>query len=140
MNVITHYGCVYTEQIRAHATNWINRDCRQSQNNQMMVNLILDSICKIVRQNITNQEGAISVGTPPVRSINLILKLIINKTIIDTRATPLAFRSDLSNLDSFMSSCNSNIETFITYVNYAVGSLQARGERVDDLLTSIFKG
>ena len=105
----------------------------------MMVKLILYSINKIVRQKITNQEGAILVGTPPVRSINLILKLIMNKTIIDTRAASAVFRSDLSNFDSFMSSCNSNIETFSTHVNHAGGSLQARGERVDDLLTNIFK-
>ena len=39
-----------------------------------------------------------------------------------------------------MSSCNSNIETFNTHVNHAVGNLQARGERVDDLLTNLFKG
>ena len=112
----------------------------QPQNNQMMVMLILDSIRKKVRQNIKNQEGSISVDTPPVRSVTLILKLIMNKTIIDTRNISEAFRSDLSNLDSFISSCNSNIEIFSTYVNYAVGSLQARGERVDDLLTNIFKG
>ena len=56
------------------------------------------------------------------------------------RATSAAFRSDLNNLDSFMSSCNSNIETFSTHVNHAVASLQARGERVDDLLTNLFKG
>ena len=106
----------------------------------MMVKVSLDSIIKNVRQKITNQEAIISVGNPPVRSGNLILKLIMNKTIIDTRATSAAFRSDLSNLGSFMSSCNSNIETFNTHVNHAVGSLQARGERVDDLLINLFKG
>ena len=106
----------------------------------MMAKIILDSISKTVRQKITNQEGFISVGNPLVRSGNLILKLIMNKTIIDTRATSVAFRSDLSNLDSFMSSRNSNIEICNTHVSHAVGSLQARDERVDDLLTNIFKG
>ena len=106
----------------------------------MIVKVILDSISKTVRQKITNQEGVISVGTPLVRSSNLILKLIMNKAIIDTRVTSVAFIPDHRNLDSFMSSCNSNIETFNTHVNHAVGSLQARGERVDDLLTNLFKG
>ena len=64
----------------------------------------------------------------------------MNKTIIDTRATSAAFRIDLSNLDSFMLSYNSNIETFNTHVNHAVGNLQARGKRLDDLLTNVFKG
>ena len=106
----------------------------------MMGKLILDSIRKTARQKITNQDRVISVGTPPVRSGNLILKLIMNKIIINIRATSVVFRSDRSNLDSFMSSCNSNIETFDTHVNHAVGSLQARGEKLDDLMTNLFKG
>ena len=140
MNVITHYGCVSTKQIRAHAKSWINKECRKSRYNQMMVKLILDSISKTVRNKITNQKGAISVGTPLVRSGNLILKLIMNKIIIAKRATSVAFRSDLSNLDSLISSCNSNIETFNTHVNHTVESLQARGEKVDGLLNNLFKG
>ena len=93
-----------------------------------------------VRQNTTNQEGSISVITHPVRSVNLISKLIMIKTIINTRAASVVLRSDLSNLDSFISSCNFNIKTFNTDGNHVVGSLQARGERVDDLLTNILKG
>ena len=64
MNVVTYYGCVSMDQIRTHARSWINREVRQSQNNQMMVKIILDSISKTVRQKITNQEAVISVGTP----------------------------------------------------------------------------
>ena len=106
----------------------------------MMVKVILDSISKNVRQKITNQEVVISVGNPLVRSGSLILNLIMNKTIIDTRAISAAFISDLSNLNSFMSNCNSDIETFNNHVNHAVVSLQARGERLDNLLTNLFKG
>ena len=78
-------------------------------------------------------------SSPPVISANLILKLNINKMIIDIRATSAEFRSDLSNLDSFLSRCSSNIETFNNHVNHEVDSFQAREERVDDLLTNIFK-
>jgi len=59
INIVTHYGCVTTDQIRAHATGWINNQGRQSQNNQMIVKVILDSISKNVRQKITNQEAII---------------------------------------------------------------------------------
>ena len=67
-------------------------------------------------------------------------KLITNKTIIDTRATAAAFRRDLSNLDIFMATCNSNIELFNEHINTAVEGLKARDERVDDLMTHLFKG
>ena len=87
MNVVTHYRCVSTDQIRTHARSWINIEGKQFQNNQMMIKVVLDSISKNVRQNITNQEAVISAGNPLVNSGNLILKLIMNKTIIDTKAT-----------------------------------------------------
>ena len=106
----------------------------------MMVKVIIDSITKIVRQKLTNQESSITFGAPPLRSVNLILKLIMNNTIIDTRVTSTAFRVDLSNLDSSLSSYSSNIETFNTNVNHTVNSLQARGERVNALITILFKG
>ena len=70
----------------------------------MRVELILDLISKTVRHKITNQEGTTSVGTPLVRYVDLILKLIMNKKTIDTKATSSAFRSYIKNLDSFMSS------------------------------------
>ena len=72
----------------------------------MMVKVVLESISKTVRQNITNQEEVITVDTIPVLSVNFILKRIINKTIIDTRATSVAFRSDLRHVDTFMASYN----------------------------------
>ena len=139
MNVVTHYVCMSTDQIRTHARRWINRGGKKSQKNQMMVKVILDSISKNVRHKITNKKTVISVGNSLVRSGNIILKIIMSKTIIDTRATSAAFIYDLGNLDFFMSSCNSNIETFNAYVNHAVRSLQARGDRVNDLLTNLFK-
>ena len=106
----------------------------------MMVRLILDSITRAVRQKLTNQESIITVGTPPVRSGKLILKLIMNKTIISTKTTSASFRADFINLESLMSSCNSNIEIFNNHFDHDVGSFQARGEQVDDLLTNLFKG
>ena len=64
----------------------------------------------------------------------------MNKIVIATIPTSVELRDDLSNLDSFMSSFNSNIETFNSHVNHTVGSLQARRELFDDLLTNLFKG
>ena len=79
MIVVTRYGCISTGKVRAHDTSWMNRECRKFQNNQMMVKVVLDSISKKVRKEVTNQEGVISVGTPLIRTGNLILKLIMKK-------------------------------------------------------------
>ena len=105
-SVITHYGCVTTDQLRDHSLTWIISDSPQSQNNYIMVEAILDSISKTVRKNITNQEDSITVGSRSVRSRKSILKLIMNKTIINTKVISSAFQLDLINLDTFMKSCN----------------------------------
>ena len=85
-------------------------DFRQSQNKQMIVKGIIGSITKTIRQKISNQDSVIIVDTPPVRSGNLVLRIITNKTIINIRTISAAFRAYLRNIDSFMSSCNSNIK------------------------------
>ena len=139
-NVITHYGCLSLDQIKISIAAWVGINNRASQNNKMLVKVILDSVSKQVRQKITNQENIISAGTPPTRCAALIFKLIMNKTIIDTRATSAAFRRELMNLDVYMVSSNSNIEKFNDHVVQASGGLLARGERVDDLITNLFKG
>ena len=137
-NLITKYGCLTTKDIKKNTQVWIGKNNRQSQNNQMFVKLIIESITTKVRQKISNEEQTISING--VRVGALIFKLIMNKTIIDTRATSAAFRRDLSNLDIFMATCNSNIETFNEHVNSAVSGLEARNEAIDDLLTHLFAG
>ena len=126
------------DDIRAHAATWVNVDGRESQNNQMLLKLTTESITSRVRQKIGNNESAYTVSG--IRVGTMIFKLIMNKTIIDTRATAAAFRRDLSNLDIFMATCNSNIELFNDHVSTAVDGLKARDERVDDLMTHLFKG
>ena len=137
-DVFLKYGCVTIDDIRTHALTWVQVNGRESQNNQMLVKLITESISPKVRQKIGNNEAAFTVDG--IRIGTLMFKLIMNKTIIDTRATAAAFRRDLSNLDIFMATCNSNIELFNEHVSTAVEGLRARDERVDDLMTHLFKG
>ena len=137
-DIFLKYGCVTIADITTHAGTWVKNDGRASQNNQMLVKLITESISPKVRKRIGNNEDAFTVEG--VRIGTLMFKLIMNKTIIDTRATAAAFRRDLSNLDIFMATCNSNIELFNEHVNTAVEGLKARDERVDDLMTHLFKG
>ena len=56
----------------------------------MFVKLNIESITTKVCQKISNEEHIISINS--VRVGDLIFKLIMNKTIINTRATSAAFR------------------------------------------------
>ena len=68
-----------------------------------------------------------------------LFKLLMQKAVIDTRATATHLRENLTNLDSYMSTVSSNIEKFNQYVKVNVEGLKARGERTDDLMINLFK-
>ena len=138
INVFIKYGCVTLKDIKTHAATWTTADGRQSQNNQTLLKLITKSTSPKFRHNIKNEEASCTVGT--VHITTLMLKLITNKTIINTRATAAAFRRDLSNLDIYMATCNSNIELLNEHINTAVGGLSARAEWFADSMTNLFKG
>jgi hypothetical protein len=64
----------------------------------------------------------------------LLFKLLMQKAIIDTRATASLLRENLSSLDTYMSTVKSNIEQFNKYVKVNWEGLKARGESCDDLM------
>jgi len=69
----------------------------------------------------------------------LLFKLIMQKAVVDTRATSSFFRENLTSLDSYITTIDSNIELFNQYVNINRAGLQARGESTDDLIINLFK-
>ena len=71
---------------------------------------------------------------------NLLLKVIIRESHLDTNATTQSIRMKLSNLDDYMVKINSDITKFNGYVKILIRSLEARGQRSDALLTHLFKG
>ena len=137
-NVFTQYGCLNTEDIKKHANTWTAIDGRKAQNNLLLYRAIIESISARLRQKLTSEDVAFTINGIVIAT--LFFKLIMNKTIIDTRATSAAFRRDLANLDVYMATCNSNIEAFNEHVNTAVEGLNTRAERVDDLMTHLFQG
>jgi hypothetical protein len=65
----------------------------------------------------------------------------MQKAIIDTRATALLLRENLSSLDTYMAKIQSNIEQeFNKYAKVNWEGLKACGECCDDLMINLFKG
>ena len=69
----------------------------------------------------------------------LIFKLMMQKAVIDTRATSTHLRENLNSLDTYMSTVNSDIENFNQYVQVNVDGLKARGESTHNLIINLFK-
>ena len=66
----------------------------------------------------------------PVKSAALLYKLLMKKSIVNTRTTTYQFSSSLDNLENYMGTVNSNAKEGLT----------ARGESIHDLLRRLFKG
>ena len=67
-----------------------------------------------------------------------IFKLMMKNAIIETRATATHLRENLTNLDTYMSTVNSDIENFNNDVKVNVDRLKERGERTDDLIIKLY--
>jgi hypothetical protein len=69
----------------------------------------------------------------------MLFKLLTRKANTDTRATASQLQENLTNLDSYMSTVDSNIELFNQHVKVNRDGLTARGESSDDLTINLFK-
>jgi hypothetical protein len=141
-NVITEYGQLSVERIRAYCTTYIHQNTRQAQNNIQMYHCISSSLTKEGRIKILAEQDKYHIGEGDNHKPcgPLLFKLLMQKAIIDTRATASLLRENLSSLDTYMAKIQSNIEEFNKYIKVNWEGLKARGERCDDLMINLFKG
>lgn len=141
-NLIEEYGRLTTDEIRAHAETYVALETRQSQNNMQLYYCISSSLSKEGQLKILAEQSKYHVGAGNDRrpSGALLFKLLMQKAVIDTRATASFLRENLSSLDTYMSTIKSDIEEFNKYVKMNWEGLKARGERCDDLMINLFKG
>jgi hypothetical protein len=68
-----------------------------------------------------------------------VFKLLTRKANPDTRATASQLQENLTNLDLYMPTIDSNIELFNQHAKVNRDGLTARGESSDDLTINLFK-
>jgi hypothetical protein len=71
---------------------------------------------------------------------NLLLKIIVQESHLDTNATTASIRTKLSSLDKYILTIGCDITRFNGYVQLLIDSLAVRGETTQDLLMNLFKG
>ena len=84
-NVLTQYGCVTEVQIRTSVTSYIGTQTCRTQNDAMMVEYFQASITEGCFYKISNKEKKCTVNE--TKSTVHLFKLLMAKTIIDTKAT-----------------------------------------------------
>ena len=137
------YGRVTIDQINAFERTYLGTERRVAQDSYMLFQCLMNSLSKEARMRIEAWENEYIIENNSgikSQSGNLLLKVIIRESHLDTNATTQSIRMKLSNLDDHMLKISSNITQFNGYVKLLVRSLQARGQRAEALLSHLFKG
>jgi hypothetical protein len=82
---------------------------------------LLNSMAEAGKLKIMKESNAYYVNG--ILSGPLLLKLILKKAIIDSRATSANFREQLTTLDAYMVSVECNVELFNQHVKEVVAGL-----------------
>ena len=98
----------------------------------------MNTLTKEAKNMITVWEDDFFVDTLP--SGNLLFKVVLRESHVDTNATISTILTRLSSLDQYMVTINSNIKKSNIYVKQQVDGLFARGQTTNDLLSNLFKG
>jgi hypothetical protein len=136
--LIDNYGVVTLEQIRSFEETYLAQENRGAQDTYMLYKCLMNSISKEGKLKILIWKSQYTIGGRV--SGNLLLKVIIRESHLDTNATTATIRTKLSSLDSYLPTIGSDITKFNGYVRLLIDSLAARGETTQDLLTNLFKG
>ena len=116
---------------------YYNQQSRRAQNANTMFYCILNTITKEANSRIINEQDNYVING--VNSGPLLFKFLMNMITIDTRATITNLRMDLTNLDSYISVVQFDIDKFNLYVKEKRKQLRNRGEQSQDILVNIFK-
>ena len=71
---------------------------------------------------------------------NILLKIIIRESQMDSNATTTSIRNQLSSLDQFVTKIGCDITKFNSHVQMLLEGLASRGETTHDLFSNLFKG
>jgi hypothetical protein len=135
-NLLTQYGVITIENVRACAATYIGQQTRQAQSAVMVQNCIMASMGKEFTVKLVAKEDEYTVaGTTDGFCM---LKVLISLVVIETRATVAVICLRLQSLPALLKSLKSNITLFNLEVDDMITSLTALDEGCQDLLTKLF--
>ena len=137
-NLITNYAQLTKANILISVRTYIGNQNRRAQNSVQLYYCLVNSLTEEAQLMIVEETDEYYEQQTPVGE--LLFKLLIQKATVDSRSTASHLRDNLATLDVYMTTVNSNIETFNQYVKVNKQGLKARGQRTDDMMTNLFRG
>jgi hypothetical protein len=142
VNLITRYGGITLEQVRAHAATYVNGHNRAAQDSMQMYQCIFNTLTKEAQAVIALNKADYTIGEGDGAQVSgtCLLKVVIRKSQVDTNATTSHILTQLGRIDKIVTDLNSNIVKVNEKVKALVEELAARGETTSHLLNNLFEG
>lgn len=135
-NLLTNYGQISLDRVRAFEETYIQLPIRAANDTDMMYKCQMASLTEGAVSKLMLKKAQFHVNGEP--SGNLLLRVIIRESSLDSNASTSIIRNKLAKLDQYMPTIKSNIKEFNEYVQYQLHALAARGETTSDLLVHLF--
>ena len=141
-SLLYDYRQLTTAEVKTHAQNqWTNQHTRDAQNTEMLYHFLFESLDENFKAMVLlkNHNYQVTVGTYTTEVGLCLLKQIIVRTFVDTRATASQIRESLVDMTQQLETHKGNITKFNEWVKEQAAILQSRGEEAHDLLTYLWK-
>jgi hypothetical protein len=136
-NLATNYGQITLEDVKRHARTYISTDTRAAQDSIMLYQFLTNSLTEDANTSVLSNSATYTIATLP--SGACLLKILIGKASIDTKAKVLLLREVISNLHIKIGEFSGDVRKFNIFVNNTKDELAGRGQKVDELVTHLFK-
>ena len=137
-SLIDSHGEIDLQTIQDFERSYLQGQSRSAQDAAQLYRCLMASISKEGKKKILVWEDQYTIDG--YGSGNLLLKVIVRESHLDTNATSASIRTKLTDLDRYLPSIGHDILKFNTYVKLLVDGLRSRGETTQDLLVNLFKG
>ena len=107
VNMLDNYGTVSLEQVRAHASTYVNVQNRAAQDSMLVFQAVMKSLTKECLDNVRNKAALYTVNGIP--SGTSLVRVLIQEARMDTNATIKRITSQISALPNYMEQVKSDV-------------------------------
>jgi hypothetical protein len=136
-HLVHNYGQLTPEDASRFVATFSGQETRQAHNDVQFYYYIANTLDERGHFQIVSEAESYTMKC--MHSSTMLFKLLMRKANTDTRATASQLREKLTNLDSYMSTVDSNIEIFNQHVKVNRDGLTARGGSIDNMTINLFK-
>ena len=137
-SLIDQHGEIDLETIQIFEDPYINEPVRAARDAEQLYHCLMASLSKEGKKKILIWESQYTIDG--LGSGNLLLKIIVRESHLDTNATSASIRTKLTDLDRYLPTIGHDITKFNAYAKLLIDGLRSRRETSHDLLVNLFKG